>query len=168
MFKKSRGPPGNTKILFASLCNLSAFVVKTRPETLSAAVQSQAQEGRQPCAFGIAMSRVPAKRWNTRADLYECLARARNHLDSHFREPINLSELATIAGVSPYHFQRLFKDFFGLSPNGHQRKLRLMAAKDLFKEGMSVTEACFEVGFQSPGTFTRFFKKEFGISPSQA
>lgn len=130
------------------------------PNTLTGAV-----EGRAPCAFGFAMSKVPAKRWNTRADLYECLARARAHLDQQFREPICLPELAAIAGVSPFHFQRLFKEFFGVSPNERQRTLRLNAAKDLIEKGMSVTEACFDVGFQSPSSFTRFFKREFGFSP---
>jgi len=124
-----------------------------------------AREGRTPCAFGFAMSKVPAKRWHTRADLYECLARARAHLDHQFREPICLPELAAIAGVSPFHFQRLFKEFFGVSPNERQRSLRLLEARRLIEGGMGVTEACFEVGFQSPSSFTRFFKREFGVSP---
>lgn len=134
---------------------------KGTPKTLSGAM-----EGRSPCAFGFAMSKVPAKRWTTRADLYECLARARAHLDEHFREPICLPELAAYVGVSPFHFQRLFKEFFGVSPNERQRSLRLQAAKALLESGTSVTEACFEVGFQSPSSFTRFFKREFGESPS--
>ena len=132
------------------------------PKTLSIAM-----EGRSPCAFGFAMSKVPAKRWNTRADLYECLARARTHLDQHFREPICLPELAAYAGVSPFHFQRLFKEFFGASPNERQRSLRLHAAKQILEQGMGVTEACFDVGFQSPSSFARFFKREFGVSPSR-
>jgi len=140
---------------------------RVKPETLSAAVQDHKQSGgKTPCAFGFAMSKVPAKRWNTRADLYECLARARTRLDEQFREPLCLSELAAHAGVSQFHFQRLFKEFFGVSPNERQRSLRLQAAKELIENGMSVTEACFEVGFQSPSSFTRFFKREFGVSPS--
>jgi AraC-like DNA-binding protein len=115
---------------------------------------------------GFAMAKVPAKRWNTRADLYACLARARAKLDESFREPLCLSELAAFAGVSPFHFQRLFKEFFGVSPNKRQRSLRLLAAKELIEKGMGVTEACFEVGFQSPSSFTRFFKREFGVPPS--
>lgn len=131
------------------------------PRTLSGAIR-----GRDPCSFGFAMAKVPAKRWNTRADLYECLARARSKLDEGFREPLCLVELAAYAGVSPFHFQRLFKEFFGVSPNERQRVLRLHAAKELIEKGMGVTLACFEVGFQSPSSFARFFKREFGVSPS--
>jgi AraC-like DNA-binding protein len=139
---------------------------RIKPETLSVAVQDHKQNpGRGPCAFGFAMSKVPAKRWNTRADLYECLARARSVLDEQFREPLCLSDLSAHAGVSQFHFQRLFKEFFGVSPNERQRSLRLQAAKELIEKGMSVTEACFDVGFQSPSSFTRFFKREFGVSP---
>ena len=132
------------------------------PKTLSGALQ-----GRSPCSFGFAMSKVPAKRWNTRADLYECLARARVKLDEGFREPLCLTELASFAGVSPFHFQRLFKEFFGISPNERQRSLRLHAARELIESGMSVTEACYDVGFQSPSSFARFFKREFGVSPGR-
>jgi AraC-like DNA-binding protein len=139
---------------------------RVKPETLSAAVQDHKLSGRTPCAFGFAMSKVPAKRWNTRADLYECLARARTKLNEEFREPLRLTELAAHAGVSPFHFQRLFKEFFGVSPNERQRFLRLQAARELIENGMSVTEACYEVGFLSPSSFTRFFKREFGVSPS--
>jgi len=110
-----------------------------------------AREGRTPCAFGFAMSKVPAKRWHTRADLYECLARARAHLDQRFREPICLPELATIAGVSPFHFQRLFKEFFGVSPNERQRSLRLLEARRLIEGGMGVTEAGLIAGMSGLG-----------------
>jgi len=135
--------------------------------TLAAAFETHAHEGKLPCSFGIAMSRVPAKRWNTRADLYESLSRSRAHLESNFVEPLNLQALASVAGVSPFHFQRLFKEFFGSSPSQYRRKLRLSYARKLIDSGMSITEACFEVGFQSPSTFARLFRREFGCSPSQ-
>ena len=155
-------------IRYNSITNMATWQeMKQTPETLSAAIQVHIREGRAPCAFGIAMSKVPAKRWNTRADLYECLARARAHLDEAFREPIDLPHLAAIAGVSPYHLQRLFKEFFGASPNEHQRKLRLAAARALIESGTPVTDACFEVGFQSPSSFARFFRREYGIAPSE-
>jgi len=124
--------------------------------------------GKAPCAFGIAMSRVPAKRWNTRSDLFDCLKRAREHLDAHLAEPVPLTELAASVGVSQFHFQRLFKEYFGASPNEYLRAARLQKARSLIQSGMTVTEACYEVGFQSPSTFTRYFRREFGISPSQA
>lgn len=114
------------------------------------------------------MSRVPAKRWNTRSDLFDCLKRAREHLDAHLCEPVSLAILAANVGVSRFHFQRLFKEYFGASPNAYLRTARLRTAKALIENGMPVTEACYEVGFQSPSTFTRYFRREFGISPRQA
>jgi len=143
-------------------------VENPEPTTLSAAVREHVEaSGRSPCAFGIAMSRVPAKRWNTRADLYECLKQAREVLDLHFSEPIPLRTLAANVGVSPFHFQRLFREFFGVSPNEHVRRRRLERAKALIESGTGVTEACYEVGFLSPSTFTRYFRREFGLSPRE-
>lgn len=113
------------------------------------------------------MSRVPAKRWNTRADLFECLKQAREYLDIHFSEPIPLRALSANVGVSPFHFQRLFREFFNVSPNEYVRTRRLAHARTLIESGLGVTEACYEVGFQSPSTFTRYFRRQFGVSPSQ-
>jgi AraC-like DNA-binding protein len=129
------------------------------PNSLAEAVREHVRvTGRSPCSFGFAMAK----------DLYECLARARAHLDERFAQPLCLADLARVAGVSPFHFQRLFKEFFGQSPNEHQRRMRLCAARDLILNGMSVTEACFEVGFQSPSSFSRFYKREFGVPPANA
>ncbi len=138
------------------------------PSTLAAAVHEEVQAtGKAPCAFGIAMSRVPAKRWSTRSDLFDCLAKARARLDADPREPIQLGELAALVGVSPFHFQRLFKEFFGRSPLDYHRQIRLELAKRLIEEGTRVIEACTEVGFQSPSSFTRLFRRAFGVSPGK-
>lgn len=137
-----------------------------QPETLSRALESFVQSGKSPCAFGIAMSRVPARRWDTRADLYECLAKAKSALDRDFREPIKLAELSRLVGVSPFHFQRHFGEFYGMSPSAYRRSLRLREARALIAQGSSVVEACLDVGFQSVSTFTRYFRREFGESPS--
>jgi len=136
------------------------------PDSLTAAVREEiAESGRAPCSFGIAMSKVSAKRWDTRADLYECLARARSHLEQDLRDPVKLPELAALVGVSPFHFQRLFKEFFGQSPHEFHRQRRLEWARSKIEDGMSVLEACVEAGFQSPSSFTRLFKRHFGQSP---
>jgi AraC-like DNA-binding protein len=138
-----------------------------QPRALAEAVRHETEAtGRAPCGFGIAMSRVPAKRWTTRADLFDCLSKARKHLDERFAEPICLPDLAALVGVSPFHFQRLFKECFNASPNEYLRSRRLAEARSLIESGMSVTAACFEVGFQSPSSFSRFFKRAFGSSPS--
>ena len=53
------------------------------------------------------------------ADLLVHLRRARDHADRHYTEPLELEQLAAVAGISKYHFQRLFRATYGRSPSNH-------------------------------------------------
>jgi AraC-like DNA-binding protein len=54
----------------------------------------------------------------------------------------------------------------GVSPYGYLLRRRLEAAGKLLKDGASVTEACFAVGFNNLSHFTRSFRRHFGVEPS--
>jgi AraC family transcriptional regulator len=88
----------------------------------------------------------------------------REHLD----EGISLGEMAAVAYMSPYHFNRTFRRITGLPPRRFLSALRFEAAtKKLLESDTSITDICFDVGYNSLGTFIRRFSDVLGISPKQ-
>ena len=67
----------------------------------------------------------PGLRASTREEMYRRLYRARDFLYSCFREPVSVADAAHVAAMSPFHFQRMFKSAFGISPMQFVRKRRL-------------------------------------------
>ena len=100
-------------------------------------------------------------------DLLVHLRRARDHADRHFTEPLDLDTLASIAGLSKFHFQRLFKQTYGASPAEHLSRRRIERAQDLLRAtNLTVTEVCVTVGFSSLGSFSSRFREIVGETPS--
>ena len=86
----------------------------------------------------------------------------------HFTEEFSLAALAEQAGLSEYHFNRLFKRAMGVPPSQHQIKLRIEAASRLLREtDMTVLTIANEVGYSNPSHFSRIFRKDTGYSPSE-
>ena len=82
------------------------------------------------------------------------------------REPLRLGELARQSGMSPFHFLRRFKSTFGQTPHRFLIAQRLTRARTLLIEtDLSVTEICFECGYESLGSFSALFRREIGCSP---
>ena len=88
-----------------------------------------------------------------------------DHIDHHFTENIRLSDIAAQFGLSSFHLTRVFKKRTGLPLIHYVIAKRLELAKELLAR-MSVTEACFEVGFENLSHFSRVFKKRYGVKPS--
>ena len=83
-------------------------------------------------------------------------------------EPLSLEEMAKIACLSPFHFNRTFRTMVGVPPGEFLAVLRMNAAKRrLLTTSLSVTEVCFDLGYASPGTFANRFKQLVGLSPLQ-
>jgi AraC-like DNA-binding protein len=82
-------------------------------------------------------------------------------------QPMSNSNMADIACLSPCHFNRLFRHATGIPPIQFHYALRLDRAKRLLvSTDLSITEICFEVGYNSLGTFTSRFNQLVGMSPS--
>jgi AraC-like DNA-binding protein len=80
--------------------------------------------------------------------------------------PLDLAELAKVASMSRYHFLRVFETVTGVSPLRFLASLRIERAKRLLIEtSLSVTTICFDVGYNSVGTFTRLFTEYVGVAP---
>ena len=91
----------------------------------------------------------------------------RNYINNNYESDLNLDLLSHIRFVSKYHLLRLFKRFYGLTPRQYLIDKRIAKSKEQLKNGMSVTEACFAVGFESLGSFSTLFKVKTGKSPSE-
>lgn len=82
-------------------------------------------------------------------------------------QPMTNSRMADIACLSPCHFNRLFRHAVGIPPIQFHYALRLKEAKRLLMDtDLSITEICFEVGYNSHGTFTTRFNQLVGLPPS--
>lgn len=100
-------------------------------------------------------------------DVLVHLRRARDHADRHYTEPLDLETLAGVAGISKFHFQRLFKATYGLTPAAYLSRRRVERAQDLLRAtNLTVTEVCHAVGFSSLGSFSSRFHELVGESPS--
>jgi AraC family transcriptional regulator len=93
--------------------------------------------------------------------------RAASFITERAAEPITVADMADAAGYSPFHFTRLFADRVRVTPNRFLAGVRFHRAKQLLLAGDDpVIDICHEVGFSSPGTFTRRFRDEVGVAPS--
>lgn len=82
------------------------------------------------------------------------------------REPIRLGDVADAVGYSPFHLARMFTATVRMSPMRYLAAHRFQLAKQLLlAEQLSVVDTCHEVGFSSPGTFTRRFREAVGVAP---
>src|SRR5215210_5649350 len=99
---------------------------------------------------------------------YRSLANARDFMRYAYARPISLPDVAAQANLSPYHFLRIYKRAYGETPHEFLTRLRIEKAKTLLARGShNVTEACFEVGFSSLGSFRKLFTDRVGLSPSE-
>lgn len=88
-------------------------------------------------------------------------------LDEHYALRHSLTELAAVAGMSPFHFARIFQRVIGVPPHRYLILRRLDAATEYLAAGMSVTETCFAVGFENVSHFIRSFHRAYGLTPSR-
>src|SRR5690349_13004458 len=89
---------------------------------------------------------------------YQAVQQAIGEMRERFMEPLTLNELSNITHLSPFYFNRVFRSITGISPSVFLAAIRLERAKKLLLHTKrSVTEICFDVGYNSMGTFTYRF-----------
>jgi transcriptional regulator GlxA family with amidase domain len=95
------------------------------------------------------------------------LQRARRLIEDCFDQPLDLESMAREARLSPWHFLRLFSAAYDQTPHEYLQARRLARAQELLIAGHhSVTDVCFEVGFQSLGSFSTLFRRATGFPPA--
>jgi AraC-like DNA-binding protein len=96
----------------------------------------------------------------------KAVQRMQTYIEAHLHEPITLYILAGVAGYSPWHAARIFKELTGKSPFDYIRAVRLSrAAVRLRNEEVKIIDVAFDFVFDSHEGFTRAFSKQFGLTP---
>jgi AraC family transcriptional regulator len=91
-----------------------------------------------------------------------------DYINAHLDWDLKLTELSTIAQISPYHFLRLFKNSLGVTPHQYILQQRIDRAKYLLKSSsLDISEIALRVGFCDSSHLTRCFKSILGKTPSQ-
>lgn len=90
-------------------------------------------------------------------------------MEDHVADPLTLPQLATVAGVSPRHLNRLFQERFGRSTMDYYREVRLDVAHHLLgTSSLSLTDIALATGFAGSAHFSRAFSARYGMPPSRA
>jgi AraC family transcriptional regulator len=106
-------------------------------------------------------------RTETVALRYESVERVIQMMSERLDRTFSLEDMAEIAMLSPYHFNRVFRQITGIPPSQFLCAVRLQTAKKLLlTTHLSVTEVCYTVGYNSLGTFVSRFTQLVGLSPT--
>lgn len=98
--------------------------------------------------------------------LYRRIVHAKLFIDEHFADSIDLANIADEAFFSKFHFIRLFKTTYNVTPHQYLTVVRLEKARLLLQKGIAVSAVCYAVGFDSVSSFTGLFKRIVGLTPS--
>jgi AraC-like DNA-binding protein len=101
-----------------------------------------------------------------RPELSRRIIQAKEYIDRNFQGPVDLPSIAGKAFLSKFHFLRLFKLHYGMTPHQYLTAVRLREARRLLAEGLPVSQVCGAVGFDSISSFKGLFKRYWGKTPS--
>ncbi|WP_038904706.1 AraC family transcriptional regulator [Dickeya zeae] len=95
------------------------------------------------------------------------LRRVKARIDAQLGEPLTLADLAMEAGLSEFHFSRMFRQSEGMAPHQYVMKRRLAQAEQWLRHSSrSITDIALACGFSSASHFSQRFRAEYGITPS--
>ncbi|GDX07430.1 AraC family transcriptional regulator [Buttiauxella sp. A111] len=89
----------------------------------------------------------------------------RDYLHDNYMHPVTLEELAAVVSLSPYHFQRMFKAHFHVTPHQMLMAIRLWRAKQFLTSGMPAAQVAAASGLTDQAHLTRAFSQRYGITP---
>ncbi len=112
------------------------------------------------------IEKLPPVKLSTKTELYKRVCKAKEFMDSYFTDKLTLEKISREACLSQFHFLRLFKCIYYKTPHQYLTSKRIEKAVSLlFGTDMSITEICYEIGFESLSSFSWLFKNRFGMSP---
>nr|WP_284237590.1 AraC family transcriptional regulator [Paenibacillus glycanilyticus] len=110
----------------------------------------------------------PQQHYRNNASVKELLRAAVRFMEQHYMENLSLANIANTVGYSQQHFQRKFKEAYGMNPSQYLQRLRLLKGAQLLETGpeLSVGDVAAMVGMEF-NYFVRLFKQEHGITPAK-
>ncbi len=101
----------------------------------------------------------------TNEEVFRSILLAKNFIDERITDNLSLDEISLKIGISKYHFIRVFKQAFGVSPYQYQKRKRLELAKIDLLNGNDILYTAYRYGFPDASSFSKAFKQQFGQSP---
>lgn len=112
------------------------------------------------------LNRLNRVRRSTKQEILRRLLLGKRYMEDNFHQQLTVKEIARVANMAEFHFFRSFRDAFGLTPMNHLRSLRMeRAAYILSNAKLGVSEVATQVGYADTFSFSKAFKKYFGIPP---
>jgi AraC family transcriptional regulator len=112
------------------------------------------------------INRIRAEKLSTKNELYKRIEKGREMIEDNIFLPINITEVASVAAMSPFHFSRTFKAVYKMAPHQYIIKKRLEeAGRQLKVNHFSVAEIAVKTGFADIYSFSKSFKKAYHLSP---
>lgn len=108
------------------------------------------------------------KKEESRLEYSSRINRVMDYIDHNLDQPLDLNIMAEVANFSPYHFHRIFTFMIGETPNNFLVRVRVeKAAVLLYNPRESISEIAYRCGFSNVSTFSRTFRKYFGITAQE-
>src|SRR5690625_2014370 len=100
--------------------------------------------------------------------LVESIQKAIEYMEENLLDDITIKDIAKIAHMSPYHFQRSFMILTDMSVKEYLSRRRLTkSAQELSSTNMRVTDLAYKYGYDTPESFSKAFRKQHGVTPSK-
>ncbi len=111
---------------------------------------------------------LPTKKQAVKKELYQRLGNAKDYMNVNLGKKISLQEISSAVALSPYHFLRLFKALYKITPHQYLTSERMKYAYHLLSTSYHpIKEISFRCGFDDQSSFTRVFKSHFNKTPLQ-
>lgn len=160
------GMPGGSPV--RALTNRHAFLRRAlRTCTPGDEARAEALAGALLCSLARETARQPLFRPDRLAWYAARVERAKALMEARYAEPLSLSTLARDAGMSVFHFARIFAELEGRPPHRVLSDIRLAHATARLRDGAAVTDTCFAVGFGSLSHFVTTFRRRYGVRPTE-
>jgi AraC-like DNA-binding protein len=111
------------------------------------------------------LSKLDFKKTVTREETLRAILGARTYMEEHADANLSLEQICAASGLSKYHFIRVFKATFGISPYQYQISCRLQKARIALMNGKAIFDTAILFGYADVATFSKAFKQMFGCSP---
>ena len=140
----------------------------SRSEYLPAVMGMEDYEGLRYWFYGKLRAVCHNIRTKKEESTHSVAAEAQQYIRKHYADDLSLDEVSFRVNISPYYFSKLFKSETGMNFIDYLTQVRMEHAKTLLAQtGKSMKEICRAVGYADPNYFSRSFKKNVGVTPTE-